>query len=46
MKYIILGCMAAALLAGCNSRQDRFAFDGKYFRANVSKVHCSRTLSL
>ena len=42
MKYVIFGCVAVALLAGCNSRQDRFAFDGKYFRANVSKVDRQR----
>lgn len=42
MRYLILGGVAAALLAGCNSRDDRIAFDGHFFRAKLSKVDGQR----
>lgn len=42
MKYIVLGCVAAALLVGCNLRDDRIAFEGHYFRAKLSKVDGQR----
>ncbi len=38
MKQIVLLCVTASLLAGCTSRDDRIAFDGKFFRTKLSKV--------
>lgn len=42
MKQIVLLCVAAGLLTGCTSREDRIAFDGKYFRTKLSKVDGQR----
>lgn len=39
---VVLG-LIAALLTGCGQqRQERFAFDGQYFRANSSRVDGDR----
>ena len=42
MKQIILWCAAAAVLTACTSREDRVAFDGKYFSTKISKVDGQR----
>ncbi|WP_372993311.1 hypothetical protein [Sulfitobacter sp.] len=42
MKQIILWCAAAAMLSACTSREDRVAFDGKYFSTKISKVDGQR----
>jgi len=42
MKFIVLALAASALLVGCNKRNDRIAFDGKFFRAKLSKVDGQR----
>ncbi|MCF7748245.1 hypothetical protein GLP43_11800 [Sulfitobacter sp. M39] len=42
MKQIVLFCITAAVLAGCTAREDRLAFDGKYFRTKLNKVDGQR----
>lgn len=42
MKKLVLLVTAAAILGGCQSREDRIAFDGKYFRTKLSKVDGQR----
>ncbi len=34
--------LIAALVAGCGGRQDRFAFDGQYFRSKAARVEGDR----
>jgi hypothetical protein len=34
--------LIAALVAGCGNRQDRFAFDGQYFRSSAARVEGDR----
>jgi len=38
----IAAALAAALLAGCQNKDDRVAFDGKYYSAKVSLVEKQR----
>lgn len=42
MKFIVLGCAVVALLGACTKREDRIAFDGQYFRTNISKIDGQR----
>ena len=38
MRNVVIFLCCGLVLAGCASRQDRFAFDGQYFRSSASRV--------
>ncbi|MBW4960556.1 hypothetical protein [Sulfitobacter sp. CW3] len=42
MRFFVIACTIAAVLAGCSSREDRVAFDGIYFKTKISKVEGQR----
>jgi hypothetical protein len=42
MKFVVSLCTVVALLGACTPKEDRIAFDGKYFRTKVSKVDGQR----
>jgi hypothetical protein len=42
MRFFVIACTIAAVLAGCSSQEDRVAFDGIYFKTKVSKVDGQR----
>ncbi|MFT6091127.1 hypothetical protein [Sulfitobacter sp.] len=42
MRFFVIACTIAAVLAGCTSQEDRVAFDGIYFKTKVSKVDGQR----
>ncbi len=39
---IVLAVVSAVMVTGCVAKKDRVLFDGKYFRAKVSKVDKQR----
>jgi len=44
MKFALMILAAGALLAGCANDNERVAFDGQYFRTNLSKVDGQRDI--
>ncbi len=42
MKHLLVLMSALAVLASCGPGRDAIAFDGEYFRTNVSKVDGAR----
>lgn len=41
-RLVILAVVSSVLVVGCVAKKDRVLFDGKYFRAKVSKVNKQR----
>ncbi len=42
IRSLVLGAVAAAVLAGCSDSKNRIAYDGEFFRAKAKKVDKQR----
>lgn len=42
MRNLVIFICCGLIMAGCTSREDRFAFDGQYFRSSASRVDGDR----